>query len=100
MKSFALSALIMTVSAVNLSFIDHSDRIVESKPTDLPWETINPKFGKMVDEETYGKGQPKGYEVKAQKELPWDTVNPKFGKMVDEETYGKEQPKGYEVKAQ
>ena len=97
MKSFALSFLMMTASAV--TFIDKSDRIGEA-PVDLPWDKVNPKFGKVVDEDEYNKGQPKGYEVKAQQELPWDTVNKSIGKMVDEDEYNKGQPKGYEVKAQ
>ena len=99
MKSFALSFLMVTASAVR--FVDGSDRIVMGEAAaDLPWDTVNKSIGKMVDEDEYNKGQPKGYEVKAQKSLPWDTANPKFGKVVDEDEYKSGAPKGYEVKAQ
>ena len=65
MKSFALSFLMITASAV--SFIDKSDRIIDGQaPVDLPWDKVNPKFGKVVDEDEYNKGQPKGYEVNVQ----------------------------------
>ena len=100
MKSFVLTFLMMTASAV--TFIDKTEGLVDGDqvPVDLPWETQNPKIAKMVDEDEYTKGQPKGYEVNAQKHLPWETQNKNIGKVVDEDEYTKGQPKGYEVKAQ
>ena len=63
MKSFALSMLIIAASAINVNFIDGSDKMA---PAELPWGDINPKLPHNVNVSDYQADSPKGYEVKAQ----------------------------------